>query len=408
MANILYLVHRLPYPPNKGDKVRSFHLLRHLQQHHRVFLGTFVDHPDDEQHIPTLRAMCPDLHVERLNPSLAKVRSLGGLLRGEALSLAFYRSAGLQRWVHEVATRHPLQASVVFSSPMAQYAQALLPGVPMLVDFVDVDSAKWTQYVPQHRWPMSWVYAREGRQLLAYERRVAMQSRQSFFVTPNEVALFLHSAPECSEKVASVSNGVDADFFSPDATLPNPFAAGQRAVVFTGAMDYWPNVDAAVWFATEALPLLRQRHPDVVFYIVGRDPTPKVQALAGSQVVVTGTVPDVRPYLQHAAAVVAPLRVARGIQNKILEAMSMQQPVVTVSSCAEAIAASRDQGLFRADTAEDFADTVDSLLGAPGTAGYLGEQARRFVLDHFSWDAHLNGIDAYISSTASGSGVEHA
>lgn len=399
MANILYLVHRLPYPPNKGDKVRSYHLLRHLQQQHRVFLGTFVDHPDDEQHIDTLRAMCPDLHVERLNPSLAKLRSPGGLLRGEALSLAFYRSGSMQRWVREVAASHRLQASVVFSSPMAQYAQPLLPGVPMLVDFVDVDSAKWTQYVPQHRWPMSWVYAREGRQLLAYERRVALQSRQSFFVTPNEVALFLQSAPECREKVASVSNGVDADFFSPDAALPNPFAAGQRAVVFTGAMDYWPNVDAAVWFATEALPLLRQRHPDVVFYIVGRDPAPKVQALAGPQVVVTGTVPDVRPYLEHAAAVVAPLRVARGIQNKILEAMAMQQPVVTVSSCAEAIGATEGQGLYRADTAEGFVHTVDSLLGSPQTANPVGEKARRYVLDHFSWDAHLSGIDRFIDSS---------
>ena len=339
MANILYLVHRLPYPPNKGDKVRSYHLLRHLLKQHRVFLGTFVDHPDDEQHVATLAGLCPDLHVERLNPTLAKIGSLGGLLRGEALSLAFYRSAGMQRWVSEVAHQHPLQASVVFSSPMAQYAQALLPEVPMLVDFVDVDSAKWTQYADQHAWPMSWVYAREGRALLAYERAVTLQSQQSFFVTPNEVSLFLQSAPECRGKVASVSNGVDADFFRPDAGLPNPFAAGQRAIVFTGAMDYWPNVDAAVWFATEALPVLRQRHPDLTFYIVGRDPASKVQALAGPHVVVTGTVSDVRPYLQHASAVVAPLRVARGIQNKILEAMAMEQPVVTVTSCADAIGA---------------------------------------------------------------------
>lgn len=407
MAKILYLVHRLPYPPNKGDKVRSYHLLRHLQKRHRVFLGTFVDHPDDEQHIPTLQAMCPDLHVERLNPTLAKLGSLSGLLRQEALSLAYYRSAGMRRWVREVANAQPLDACVVFSSPMAQYAETLLPKVPMLVDFVDVDSAKWTQYVAQHRWPMSWVYGREGRQLLAYERKLALRSRQAFFVTPNEVALFLQSAPECREKVASVSNGVDADFFSPDVALSNPFPSGQRAVVFTGAMDYWPNVDAAVWFATEALPWLRQRHPDLVFYIVGRDPAPRVLSLSAPHVVVTGTVPDVRPYLQHAAAVVAPLRVARGIQNKILEAMAMQQPVVTVTSCADAIGATEDQGLFRADAAEGMAHAVENLLAAPNTASYLGEQARRFVLDRFSWEAHLGGIDAFIEApvTECGHGV---
>lgn len=398
MANILYLVHRLPYPPNKGDKVRSYHLLRHLQKQHRVFLGTFVDHPDDEAHVATLASMCPDLHVERLNPTLAKLKSLGGLVQGEALSLAFYRSSGLRRWVRGVAAAQPLQASVVFSSAMAQYAQPLLPSVPMLVDFVDVDSAKWTAYVAQHRWPMSWVYAREGRELLAYERAVTAQSQQAFFVTPNEVALFTQAAPECSDKVASLCNGVDAEFFTPDRSLPNPFVGNTHAIVFTGAMDYWPNVDAAVWFATEVLPKLRQRQAGLTFYIVGRDPAPKVLALAGEHVVVTGTVPDVRPYLQHAAVVVAPLRVARGIQNKILEAMAMAQPVVTVSSCAEAIGASRDEGLFRADTTEDFASVVEDLLAAPSTGRYLGEQARRHVLEHFSWDAHLSGIDRFIDN----------
>ena len=400
MANILYLVHRLPYPPNKGDKVRSYHLLRHLQKRHRVFLGTFVDHPDDEAHVATLAGLCPDLHVERLNPALAKLKSLSGLLQGEALSLAFYRSSGMQRWVREVAAAQPLQACVVFSSAMAQYAQLLLPGVPMLVDFVDVDSAKWTAYVPQHRWPMSWVYAREGRELLAYERAVTAQSQQAFFVTPNEVALFTQAAPECRAKVASLCNGVDAEFFAPDPALPSPFAGSTRAIVFTGAMDYWPNVDAAVWFASEVLPALRQRQPGLSFYIVGRDPAPKVLALAGEHVVVTGTVPDVRPYLQHAAAVVAPLRVARGIQNKILEAMAIAQPVVTVSSCAEAIGAGTDDGLFCADTPEDFAQAVESLLAAPSTGRYLGEQARGHVLEHFSWDAHLSGIDRFIDVPA--------
>jgi len=266
------------------------------------------------------------------------------------------------------------------------------------VDLVDVDSAKWTQYAPQHRWPMSWVYAREGRQLLAYERTITQQSQQAFLVTPNEVALFLRAAPECAAKVSSLCNGVDADFFSPDATLPNPYPAGQRAIVFTGAMDYWPNEDAALWFATEVLPLLQRRHPGVVFTVVGRDPTPKVRALAGPNVVVTGTVADVRPYLQHAAAVVAPLRVARGIQNKILEAMAMGQAVVTVSSCAQAIGASADQGLLCADTAQAFADAVAQLLETPAAASTLGEQARCFVLEHFSWDAHLSGIDHYLDA----------
>lgn len=399
MANLLYLVHRLPFPPNKGDKVRSYHLLRHLLQKHRVFLGTFIDDPDDEQHLPTLKALCPDLHVERIAPRQARLMSATGLLRGEALTLAYYRSAGMRRWVEQVAAAHELQASVVFSGAMAQYAQPLTPEVPMLVDFVDVDSAKWTQYAPAHRWPMSAVYRREGERLLAYEREVAAQARRSFFVTPNETALFLSQAPEAQGRVQSLSNGVDADFFAPDPARANPFAANEQAIVFTGAMDYWPNIDGVSWFVSDMLARLRAHWPRARFYIVGRSPSPQVQALAGEHVVVTGTVPDVRPYLQHAAAVVAPLRVARGIQNKILEAMAMEQAVITVPSCADAIGADSAQGLLRAEDADGFLQALQQLLDAPpAQAAALGREARRFVLRGFSWQAHLSGIDACLDS----------
>jgi polysaccharide biosynthesis protein PslH len=399
MANILYLVHRLPYPPNKGDKVRSYHLLRHLLQRHRVFLGTFIDDPEDEQYLPLLRGLCPDLHVERIDPKSARVRSLSGLLSGEALTLTYYRNAGMQRWVKEIADTCRLQASVVFSSSMAQYAEPLSPEVPMLVDFVDLDSAKWTQYAPAHRWPLSWLYRREGEQLLGYERAVAAKSRRSFFVTPKETELFLSKAPECTEKVQPLSNGVDAEFFAPLSVRPNPFSVAEQAIVFTGAMDYWPNIDAVRWFVSEMLPMLLVHWPRVRFHIVGRNPTPEVHALASDRVVVTGTVPDVRPYLQHAAAVVAPLRVARGLQNKILEAMAMEQPVVTVGSCAEAIGATPEQGLLRADTPDEYLTALQRLLDHPRDVRGLKREARRFVMQRFSWQAHLSGIDACLSSS---------
>ena len=412
--NLLLLVHRLPYPPNKGDKVRSFHLLKHLLQTHRVFLGTFIDDPDDEQHLPTLRALCPDLHVERIQPRRAKIASLRGLLIGEALTLAYYRSAGMRRWVKEIAAEHRLQASVVFSSSMAPFAQALWPGVPMLVDFVDVDSAKWTQYAPDHRWPLSWLYEREGRELLAFERRVALQATQSFFVTPNEVALFLSQAPESQGRVQPLCNGVDANFFQPDPTQTSPFATGELPIVFTGAMDYWPNIDGVAWFAQDMLPAGRARGPQARFCIVGRSPSAAVRALVAPDVTVTGTVSDVRPYLQHAAAVVAPLRVARGIQNKILEAMAMAQPVITVNGCADAIGATASQGLLRAATPAEFVDALQSLLSDPPASQALGEQARQYVLQGFSWQAHLAGLDRFLtlqarhSQRAADTGVAHA
>ncbi|MDP3085152.1 MAG: TIGR03087 family PEP-CTERM/XrtA system glycosyltransferase, partial [Rubrivivax sp.] len=370
MANLLYLVHRLPYPPNKGDKVRSYHLLKHLAARHRVFVGTFVDDPEDEVHVERVRGLSAGLHVSRLHPLRARVASLAGLLSGQALTLHYYRDAALRRWVRDTVRDQAIDAVVVFSSSMAQYADGL--GLPMLVDFVDVDSAKWTQYADQHRWPMSALYRREGQALLAYERDVASRAARSFFVTEKETQLFRKLAPECRAGVEALSNGVDAEHFAPDPARPSPFAVGEVPLVFTGAMDYWPNVDAVSWFAQAMLPALRARWPALRLHIVGRSPSAAVQALASDAVSVTGTVPDVRPYLQHAAVVVAPLRLARGIQNKILEAMAMGRPVVAASECVEALDAQAGADLLAAGGAQAFIDQVDALLSDPARAQALG------------------------------------
>ncbi|RZL35553.1 MAG: TIGR03087 family PEP-CTERM/XrtA system glycosyltransferase [Rubrivivax sp.] len=392
---ILYLVHRLPYPPNKGDKVRSYHLLKHLAARHEVHLGTFIDDPDDEQHLPRVREWCASLHAAHLNPRSAKLWSLRGLLTGEALSLPYYRDAGLQAWVDETAARVGFDAIVVFSGVMAQYTRKL-GRVKTLVDFVDVDSAKWRDYAPEHAWPMSWLYRREFTKLLAFEQRVAREAACSFFVTESEVALFRELSPGQPLNLAALGNGVDAEFFTPDAARASPFVADELPLVFTGAMDYWPNVDAVTWFASDILPALRERFPALRFHIVGRAPTPAVQALASDAVRVTGTVPDVRPYLQHAAAVVAPLRLARGIQNKVLEAMAMARPVVAASACVRAITANGLPGLQPADDALDYITSVAALLDDRASADAAGRSARQFVLEAYSWDAHLAGLDRHL------------
>lgn len=399
MGKVLLLVHRLPYPPNKGDKVRSYHLLRHLCARHQVFLGTFVDDPDDERHLDTVRAWCADMHVARLHPRRARLASLPALLTSRPLTLAYYGDRGLQRWVRQVAREHALDACVVFSSSMAQYAEPLAD-VPLLLDFVDVDSAKWTEYARRHRWPMSWVYGREGRHLLAYEREMAQRARRAFFVTEQETALFTSLAPECRQQVEPLGNGVDATFYTPGDAYPRPFAAGEQPVVFTGAMDYWPNVDAAQWFARDILPALLQRCPAARFYVVGRSPTREVQALAGDRVVVTGTVPDVRPYLQHAAVIVAPLRLARGIQNKVLEGMAMARPVVASAQCAGPIGAVEEAEILTAGDAEGFVQQVARVLADPAWGDAIGRAARERVLQQFSWEAHLSRLDRHLPAPA--------
>ncbi len=393
MANLLYLVHRMPYPPNKGDKVRSYHLLKHLAARHRVFLGTFMDDPEDAQHIDTLRAICAGLHVVPLHPRRARLASLAGLARGEALSLSYYRDRGLARWVDQTVAQQGIAATVVFSSSMAPYAQRW-PALPMLCDLVDVDSAKWAEYAPAHRWPLSWLYRREARHLLASERATVAQAARSFLVTQKEVDLFTRLAPETAGRVDALSNGVDADYFAPDPARPSPFQADEIALVFTGAMDYWPNIDAVGWFAREALPVLRQRWPALRLHIVGRSPAPAVAALASEAVAVSGTVPDVRPYLQHATVVVAPLRLARGLQNKVLEAMAMARPAVVAAPCVDALDVRAGRDLLAAQTIDDYVRQIDDLLLQPQRATALGLAGRAQVVKVYSWAAQLAALDA--------------
>jgi polysaccharide biosynthesis protein PslH len=399
VANILYLVHRLPYPPSKGDKVRSYHLLKHLVKRHRVFLGTFIDDPEDEPHIAMLRTMCADLCVIRLNPRLAKLRSLGGLLSGEALTLRYYRSTALSNWVNITCQNRHIDTAVIFSSAMAQYVEDV-SRLPTVIDFVDVDSAKWSEYAPRHRWPLSWLYQREAKLLLAYERRMAARVTRSFFVTDNEVALFGQLAPECAVRIETMCNGVDSDYFARDEGRPSPYSATEMPIVFTGAMDYLPNIDAVTWFAKAVLPGLRQHWPQARFHIVGRSPSDAVKTLAGEHVAVTGTVPDVRPYLQHAAVVVAPLRIARGIQNKVLEAMAMGRPVITSVDCAVAVDAEIGVELLTATNPDEYIAAISRILESPDLAATTGSAARLRVLERYSWEAHMNAVDRYLPTVS--------
>ncbi len=394
---LLYLAHRIPYPPNKGDKVRSFNLLRHLATNYRVMLGCFVDDPADRQHIDKLGQWCEEVHCEPLNPRAARLASLRGFARGEALSLPYYRSPRLARWVGEMAQRHSLRHAFVFSSPMAQYLERL-SGVRKLADYCDVDSAKWSAYANGKRGPAAWLYRREGAHLFAHERAAGAKMAAISFVSEDEARLFRELAPELAARTHAVSNGVNADFFSVDPLRESPYPAGEKTVVFTGAMDYWPNVDAICWFAAEVWPQIRRRDDSARLVVVGMNPTPAVRALASDpRVRVTGTVADVRPYIQHASVIVAPLRIARGIQNKVLEAMAMGCAVVASTAAATGIAAEANRELVVADSASATIDAIALLLAEPARATALGAAARACVLARYGWEAHLAKLDPLLA-----------
>ena len=392
MEPLLFLSHRVPFPPNKGDKLRSYHLLRFLAGRYRIFLGTFDDNPDDEIELASLRELCEDCMVVDLHPGHARLRSLVGLVTGEALTLPYYRDAALSSWVHSIVRRHRISKALVFSSAMAQYVEDL-PALTRVVDFVDVDSQKWVEYAKRRSWPLSLLYRREGARLLAFDCSVAGWADASVFVTSAEATLFRRLAPTSSASVHVIRNGVDAHFFSPEHDLPSPFRASELPIVLTGAMDYWPNIDAAHWFAAEVLPLVRLVQPMVRFYVVGHRPVASLQALNGrDQVVVTGGVPDVRPYLKHAHLVVAPLRIARGVQNKILEAMAMAKATVVSETAARGIAVTAGAEVDVASGAEDYARKILALLESP-RALTMGRAARAKVLAEHDWRQNLSYID---------------
>jgi sugar transferase (PEP-CTERM/EpsH1 system associated) len=317
--------------------------------------------------------------------------------------LHYYRHAGLKAWIDDVMLRYQPRQAFVFSSAMADFVMAAPYGsVRRVVDFVDVDSDKWRQYAATKRWPTNWVYRRESAKLLTYDRSVAAAFDASVFVSAHEADLFREIAPESAHKVFDVANGVDFAYFSPDWPYQDPYGGDDRVLAFTGAMDYWPNVDAVRWFAIDLLPRVRERVPAARFAIVGANPTAEVRRLARLPgVTVTGRVPDVRPYLAHAAAVVAPLRISRGVQNKVLEAMAMAKAVIASQQALEGIAVEPGRDVLLADDGQSFAlETIAALTAAHPEA--IGRRARARVVDGYGWATNLARLDEILQGPPSG------
>lgn len=390
MAKVLFLAHRIPFPPNKGDKIRSYHLLCHLARRHQVFLASFVDDPNDWQHRTQVESLCAEVCLRPLNVRRAKVRSALGLVTGQPMSLPYYYDAELQRWVDATMSRERIDHVIVYSAAVAQFVDhERYADRRRIVDLVDVDSDKWRQYAARRRGLMSWIYAREASKLLAYERGLAGRFDAAVFVTAAEAALFRGLAPEVAERVDYYDNGVDAEYFDPSLEFESPYPPGGPVVVFTGAMDYWANVEAVGWFGAEVLPHIQRARPDVRFFIVGSNPTDAVRALARRQgVTVTGRVPDVRPFIRHAALAVAPLRIARGTQNKVLEALAMERAVVCTPAAAEGLHREEWLAAWTHQAPGAFAGTVlEHLDGKPFPEG------REYVARHYRWDRNLSRIE---------------
>jgi sugar transferase (PEP-CTERM/EpsH1 system associated) len=391
MGDILFLAHRVPYPPDRGDKIRGFNILKYLSTKKRVHLIAFADDEADQKRKGGLAPYTGNRSVIWRNKSNAAA-SVQAFLSHRPVSLTAFDNAQARQEVDNILARHDIDTIFVFSSQMAQY----LPPRPrqrVIMDFVDMDSAKFAAYARSSKGPMGWMLAREARMLLAHEKAVASRADASLFVSEAEAALFRERTG--AERIHVIENGIDTEFFDPATQFKRIDTMGSL-IVFTGQMDYRPNIEGVTWFVESIMPHIRVEYPDARFAIVGRNPTDAVKALAKYPgVTVTGQVADVRGWLAAASVVVAPLKLARGIQNKVLEGMAMARPVVASAAAAQGI--DHADTIMVGSTVGEIANAVNALLADPRKGAALGASARKQVQERYSWEARLAPLDRLIA-----------
>lgn len=388
---ILFLSQRVPFPPNRGDKITTWRLVDRMRRSHEVTCVAFAHGPGDLLAARELDAMgIPTLPI-RYHDRWKRFTSSPLLLSSQPLTLGVYGSRRLQATVDRLMPQMDL--AYAYSSSMGAFLEKHA-GKPRIMHLGELDSDKWRQYAERSTFPMSLVYRREARTLLEFERRIASSFTENVLCTPIEQKIFQQKIPGASSTV--LRNGVDLAYFKPGDAAP-----WLGHIVFTGVMDYFPNVDACSFFVREVLPIVRREFPNAKFTIVGAQPSQEVRELGKTVgVSVTGYVPDTRKILRTAAVSVAPLRIARGIQNKVLEALAMGVPVVATSSAAQGVDGLAGRDYLVADSAANFAETVCKLLRDPEEAREQGMRGRRFVEDSYDWEVVFEPLDRMLVDCA--------
>lgn len=396
MDEILFIAHRLPFPPDRGDKIRSHHILKALARLAPVHVATFADDEADFAEEASLAALAATYCLRRRSKPLA-LAAVQALASHQPISLTAFHDRALAAYVADVLATRPISAIYIFSGQMGQYVPKSFAG-RVVLDLVDVDSAKFEAYAGKRSGPMGWVEMREAKLLAAEEARLAARAAVTLLVSPAEASLFRsrllagHYA-----YVRPLGNGIDCIAYDPAMVTPEPrmLACTGPRLIFTGQMDYAPNVDAVRRVVDRILPAIRAVRPDATFHVVGRNPPAELRVRHGENGChIWGRVDDIRPWLAAATHALIPLEIARGVQNKVLEAMAMALPVVVSREAATGIAASDGEHFVVADSDDGLAQAVLALLDGPVRARALGLAARSFVLDHASWDAALEPLAA--------------
>jgi sugar transferase (PEP-CTERM/EpsH1 system associated) len=391
---ILYVCRRVPFPPDRGDKIAAFNHIRRLAGHHELHVFCLGDGAADLDNISGLEAFAKSVTAAPVGELTIRLRALEALFTGQPLSVAALNEAKLHRAIRQKFAELRPDLIIVYSCNMAQFVN-FFAGVPRIMHFGDLDSLKWRQYAERSTPPLQWIYSMEEKRLLAYERYIAHAFSHALVHTEFEKRDFQRLIPGIP--VAVVGNGVDLDYFRPSSETKRP-----ASMVFTGVMDYRPNVDAVVWFCNDILPRVQSEIPGANFTICGSRPVRAVRRLARrSGVTVTGWVPDARPYLDRAELFVAPLRMARGVQNKLLEALAMGLPCVASTTARRGTELADGAGILAADDPAEFARHVVDLLQDDARRAEMARRARAAAEANYRWEAQLSRLDQIVAAAVS-------
>jgi len=388
--NVLFICHRIPYPPNKGEKIRAFHIIEYLSKKHKIYLYSLCDSRADLAHAKKLKRYCSLVRLYPISRFLSPPRAAAFLFTGYPLSLAYFFSFRMKRDIKKILANESIDIIFASCSSSAQYALDIKTKMKV-IDFIDADSDKWRNFAKFSKFPLSLIYRLESNRIREWEKRISEIYDVSMVTTEKEREKLEIINPNRKEKIHIINNGIDFDYF-----MPQGKQSSGRALIFTGQMDYLPNVDAVLYFYKKILPLIRKEIPDVVFHIVGRNPSIAIKRLC-RDAIITGYVKDIRDYLGKASVYVAPLRVCHGVQNKILEAMASGLPVVATSEVLQGIDAVPGKELMTGDTPDEFAEGVVELLKNKNKRNFISANARAFVEKNHDWRKNLSQLDKIIN-----------
>ncbi len=392
---ILIIAQRCPYPPNKGEKIRTFHQLKYFNEcGHDVILASPYEDDSDQKYFDELKKHhC--LNVVSTKLSTKPFRLISGMLKNKALSISNFYSPNLQSEIDDILSSQEIDVIFCSASSVSEYIfrsktyPRLKPLPKLIMDFMDVDSDKWAQYEKSHQWPLSAIYARESRLIAAAEANIVKTFEHCLLITQTEVDLFQTIHGNVKNLIA-IENGLDTNTFYPPTNLrqtTDPY------FLFAGVMDYAPNIDAVMWFIDLVWPDVKKKWPNAKFCIAGMNPSEKIKKLRLKEgIEVTGFVDDIKPFFDKTNIFIAPFRIARGVQNKVLQAFACGLPVIATSMGAEGIRYNADKDILLAGTPEQFINRIEQLISDKKFYDCISNNALKNIVNNYSWESILQPL----------------